>query len=468
MASREHSSRFTFIAGLRTGAVALVLALFAICAQAAVIDADPSNYLGLVSSLSAGDTLQLASGTYTQGLILVGKAGTGSQPIIVVGPEDQSAVFTARDCCNTVQLDGVSYVQIVNLTVNGAGRSGSAGVSSRGNSHHVVLENLKIVGYGAGQDTVGISTRGPAWGWIVRHNTIIGAGTGLSLGVAEGTQPFVAGLIEYNRVLDSDGRNIEIADQLARPEGVGLPTSDSRTIIRHNVFSTRGAMAASDGVQPNLRLGRFPMSGPGANDFYEIYDNLFYRKPTDVVLSAEGKLVVHDNLFVTAAGDVVSADLQSELASKSVRAAAVGAAITPTLALSASPGNVSAGGTSLLSWTSTDAAGCSASGGWSGTKAPSGSETVGPIQSTTSFQLTCLGTGGNANAIVQVTVGGGAAPPGSPPPSTTPPPPTPPSMDSGEVKSGGGGSFDAMAIVFLTLIAWLRARRAFWATHRRA
>ena len=85
---------------------------------AAVLDGNPSNYRALLATMSSGDTLVLSSGTYTQGLPLESRVGTAAQPIIIRGPEDQSAVFTARSCCNTVQLDGTSYVEIRNLTLD--------------------------------------------------------------------------------------------------------------------------------------------------------------------------------------------------------------------------------------------------------------------------------------------------------------------------------------------------------------
>src|SRR5690349_4877271 len=90
--------------------------------HAAVIDADPSNYQSVVLGLAAGDTLRLAPGTYTQGLSLGGKSGTAAQPIVVSGPEDQSAVFTARDCCNTIQLEDTNYIHVVNLTLDAGTR----------------------------------------------------------------------------------------------------------------------------------------------------------------------------------------------------------------------------------------------------------------------------------------------------------------------------------------------------------
>lgn len=72
--------------------------------------------------------------------------------------------------------------------------------------------------------------------------------------------------------------------------------------------------------------------------------------------------------------------------------------------LSASPENVTAGGTTTLSWSSVDATSCSAGGGWSGSRPLSGSEVVGPISADTSYQLTCDGPSGNSVAMVTVRV----------------------------------------------------------------
>jgi hypothetical protein len=386
--------------------------------HAAVIDADPSNYQSVVFGLAAGDTLRLAPGTYTQGLSLGGKSGTAAQPIVVSGPEDQSAVFTARDCCNTIQLEDTNYIHVVNLTLDAGTRDGSSGVNSRGHSDHVTLENLVIVGHAGSARTAGISTSGIASNWTIRHNTIVSTTTGMQFRNTEGNESFVDGVIENNVLVDTRARPMDMQSQA--------------TIVRHNL----AVSSATQSTQPRIF------------------------------------------------------------------AAAVMAAATPTVTLTASPLNVAAGGTSMLTWTSTDVAGCSASGGWTGTKGPSGSESVGPIQSSTSYQLTCLGAGGNAGAIVQVTVGGASPPPSDPPtqppptnppttpppsdpptnppttppsnpptdPPTTPPPsnpPTspppvmtpPPSAPAMDNMKSGGGSFGAFGLLGLAIFAVARASR---------
>jgi hypothetical protein len=377
-----------------------LLALFSANAHAAVIEANPSNYQAVVLGLAPGDTLRLAAGTYTQGLSLSGMAGSASRPIVVTGPDDQSAVFTARDCCNTIQLDGTSFLQVMNLTLDGGGHAGPAGVDSRGTSHHITLENLKIVGYNGSPQTAAISTEGRAANWIIRHDTIVGAGTGLHLGNADGSQPFVAGLIEHNVMLDTMGPDMEI---------IGSPAGVARTIVRYNILSKARAVTAD------------------ASEEYESYGNYVYPAAA------------------------------SANKSRSVRALA---AATPTVTLTASPTTVAAGGTSTLTWSSTGADGCAASGGWTGTKATSGSATVGPIQSATSYQLTCLGAGGNAGAMVQVSVGNVSTPPPTMDPTPTPTPTTPPATGNSGY-GGGGGSFDMLTIGFLSLVIGYRRRSRY-------
>jgi hypothetical protein len=82
---------------------------------------------------------------------------------------------------------------------------------------------------------------------------------------------------------------------------------------------------------------------------------------------------------------------------------------SPTASLSAAPTTLPSGGTSTLTWSSTNATSCTASGGWSGTKATSGTESTGALTSSTSYSLTCMGTGGTSSvASVSVTISNGA------------------------------------------------------------
>ena len=76
----------------------------------------------------------------------------------------------------------------------------------------------------------------------------------------------------------------------------------------------------------------------------------------------------------------------------------------PTMDLTASPTTIENGETTLLSWMTTHADDCSASGAWSGTMASSGSEQTAALFDTATFTLSCEGVGGSVTQSVTVTV----------------------------------------------------------------
>ena len=82
----------------------------------------------------------------------------------------------------------------------------------------------------------------------------------------------------------------------------------------------------------------------------------------------------------------------------------VTAAPVPTVTLSASPASIDSGSSSTLTWSSTNASSCTASGGWSGSKATSGTQGTGALTATTTYTLACTGAGGTANRSVTVIV----------------------------------------------------------------
>jgi len=75
----------------------------------------------------------------------------------------------------------------------------------------------------------------------------------------------------------------------------------------------------------------------------------------------------------------------------------------PTVSLSATPLTITAGNSVLLVWNSSSASACSASGGWSGSKAVSGSELVMPAVNTT-YSISCIGVAGTVSDSKFVTV----------------------------------------------------------------
>ncbi|HEU4724803.1 MAG TPA: hypothetical protein VFU59_05820 [Candidatus Eisenbacteria bacterium] len=315
----RHFPRFLTAAA----AILVVAASIPSAASARTLVANPSAvsgqagyYRSLVSSMVAGDTLVLPSGVYPDRLSLDGKNGTASAWIVIMGPASgpPATITTTSTCCNTVQLGGTSYVALKNITIDSAGLSAIDGLNAKGNpTHHILIENCTFIGQDAGQGTVGISTKSPAWNWTIRGNRIIEAGTGLYLGNSDGTQPFIAGIIEGNLVQNTIGYNMEIKNQLAYGSlawAAALPPEPHRTIIRHNVFikeKNDWDPSKLAGVRPNLLVDPFPDTGVGSQDMYEIYGNFFYKNPNESLLQATGRMSVHDNVFVASAGGKVSA-----------------------------------------------------------------------------------------------------------------------------------------------------------------
>lgn len=280
-------------------------------AQAADLQADPTNYVSQLGKLQPGDTLHLAAGTYTKQLNITNLNGSPQAYVVITGPDSGApAIFVGNACCNTVEFVNSSYVAVRNLTIDAQHIAGVFGVSAKGATgnlvHHIRIENNSFLNHDGSQQTVAISTKTPTWGWEIRGNSIVSAGTGLYLGNSDGSSPFVAGLIEGNLIRDTIGYNGEIKFQNPRPTVPGMPTTPSTTIIRDNVFC-KNDQPSPDGDRPNFLVGGFPSTGPGSEDRYEIYRNFFYHNPRESLLQVSGRVTVHDNLFVDVVGNAVLA-----------------------------------------------------------------------------------------------------------------------------------------------------------------
>lgn len=114
-----------------------------------------------------------------------------------------------------------------------------------------------------------------------------------------------------------------------------------------------------------------------------------------------------------------------------------GSSVKPTVDFTASPAILTVGGISTLTWTSTGAIGCTASGDWSGVKNTFGSQSTGVLVSakTYTYVLSCtnaIGTTASTVTVMTVTAG-----------SPTPVPVAPVvtfSANPGTVSSGGSSS----------------------------
>jgi chitodextrinase len=76
----------------------------------------------------------------------------------------------------------------------------------------------------------------------------------------------------------------------------------------------------------------------------------------------------------------------------------------PTVTISANPTSVTSGNSSTLTWSSTNATSCTASGAWSGSEAVSGTQSLTNLTATSTYTLSCTGAGGNTNQSTTIGV----------------------------------------------------------------
>ena len=282
----------------------LLLALPAAPAFAIDTLAGPENYLSLLKQLRAGDHLRLTAGDYARGLPLHHLSGEPGRPIVIEGRAGTR--FLARPGGNTVSLLDVSHLVIRNLELDGRNLPVDA-VKAEGHgryAHFITLENLHIHDHDASQQSVGISSKCPAFGWVVRGNRIERVGTGMYFGDSDGSDPFVAGLIENNHVSDSIGYNLQIKHQNPRPPDLPEALERHDTIIRGNFFAKEVAWP-DRAARPNVLIGHAPMTGAGAADRVLIYGNIFWQNPSEALFQGEGNLALYNNVFVNAQGHAV-------------------------------------------------------------------------------------------------------------------------------------------------------------------
>jgi hypothetical protein len=272
------------------------------------IQATPSDYVSQLQNLREGVRLQLAAGTYTQGLDLRGKNGQPDKCIIVEGPAGgPRAVFTGSDSWNIVSLRNSSYIAVRNLSLDGLGKGGDgvkgekSSTSTPAWTHHILIDGLNFKNFNATQIS-GINTKDPAWNWVVRNNTITSAYTGMYFGDSDGTGETANFLVENNLVYDTLGYNLQFKHQLSRNTSLGMPSSGT-TIIRNNTFSKENGALTGDLARANLLVGHWPLSGAGSTDSYQIYANLLWQNPSEGLFQGEGNFSFHDNLLVNRNGD---------------------------------------------------------------------------------------------------------------------------------------------------------------------
>lgn len=273
-------------------------------ARAADRNATPATFSAELARLAPGDTLHLSAGSYRH-FTLNGLNGSASAWITITGPASGPPAIVEADpgpCCNTIEIVDSSFVALRRLRIDGKNVDGAFGVSAKsGVVHDIVLDSNEFVNHRGTQQNTAISTKVTTWGWVIRGNHIDGVGTGVYLGNSNGAAPFIGGLIEGNVIENPIGYCMQIKFQTPRTPVTGMPTAPTSTIIRRNVF-VKNDDPSPDGDRPNVLVGGFPDTGPGSEDRYEIYGNVFVHNPRESLLQASGRVTIHDNLFVDAPG----------------------------------------------------------------------------------------------------------------------------------------------------------------------
>ncbi len=112
----------------------------------------------------------------------------------------------------------------------------------------------------------------------------------------------------------------------------------------------------------------------------------------------------------------------------------------PILTFTSADSEVLSGGSTTLSWSATDADGCTAGDAWGGSFGPTGTQSVGPLDATSTFTLTCTGAGGSTDASLMVAVTEpqpAPAPEPAPEPTPVPAPTVALSASLAEIAVGG-------------------------------
>jgi uncharacterized repeat protein (TIGR03803 family) len=184
--------------------------------------------------------------------------------------------------------------------------------------------------------------------------------------------------------------------------------------------SMTATISVSPGTVPVGQNYTVSWNAPGATNCQFAQDAQFssFQPTTGSYTTEQGAAapVVYQLFCSTPQGDTTAAVIESVYLPP------------PTVNISVSPTSITVGGSTSLTWSSTNANTCQASGAWSGQQDTSGSTNQSPATAETyNYTITCTNTTGTANATATLTVS-------NPPPSRG---------------SGGGGAFDWGYLLFL-------------------
>jgi hypothetical protein len=228
-------------------------------------------------------------------------------------------------------------------------------------------------------------------GWLLWHSFAAGPLVA-SLQAEQMSLPAAGSVITDS--LASGGKAIVLASNGSATGSVSLPSNSDSLSITARGSQCQGAPLMSVSIDGNSVLASVAVSNSSWSSYAAApalgagTHNLNISFSNDYV-KTKGKRSCDRNLYV----DVSS--FYGPLAPPTP---------APTVALSVSPTSLTAGQAATLTWNSTNATSCSASGAWSGSQATSGSVSTGALNTNSTYSLTCAGAGGSASASAVVTV----------------------------------------------------------------
>ena len=195
-------------------------------AVAAVYRASPDSYRSLLGRLRAGDTLALVAGRVSgraapAQFVRRARADRSPSPGRSGGPRRRSS--PGPDATPSASSTPVDPVNLPGWCWRATIFQSDA-VKAEGHSawaHHITLEDLVIKGVGPDQSRSAYRPTATAWNWVIRRRDRRRGHGPVPRQLPR--QPFIAGVIENNLVVNTLGYNMQIKHQLASPVGIGLP-----------------------------------------------------------------------------------------------------------------------------------------------------------------------------------------------------------------------------------------------------
>ena len=174
--------------------------------------------------------------------------------------------------------------------------------------------------------------------------------------------------------------NVSVIDQPTTPPELtisAMPTSlayGATTIINWRTVNANKCIASGDWLNSKANSGSYTATTSGSYTILSLTENsTFTLECSNLVGSVTDSITVSIFSF-------------------------------PSITLTAEPANIVSGGSTTLNWSSTDTSECITSGDWNGAKPTSGSQVISSITKDSTFQLSCSGTGGVVNKVVNVLV----------------------------------------------------------------